>query len=139
VRHDLLTPADKTGRRCAVGAPRICGDRVLSEIRDERLDRTAVNRDELVPTPGAREHQRAEGLDEHFPVVDVNGHRERRAERRRERDEVVRIVQRRDVLNERFLEIQVVGVMDPVKPICPGGPAARRSVEDSISYGSAWR
>ena len=58
------------------------------------------SRHQLVSTLGAAEDLWVQCLDQHLPVIDVDGHRERDAERRGKRDEVVRIIERRDVLDE---------------------------------------
>lgn len=84
------------------------------------MNRTPVDRDELVTDIerilGQRQYGSIDALDQHFAVVDVDAEGKRRAERRGKRDVVVRVVERRDVLDQRLLEVQIVGVVNPLQP-----------------------
>ena len=55
-------------------------------------------------------------VDQHLAVVNVDAHRQRRAERCRKCDGVVGIVQRRDVFDQSFLKVEIVRVLDALQP-----------------------
>ena len=55
-------------------------------------------------------------VDQHLAVVDVDGHPQRRAERRRKRDVVVGVVERGDVFDQGFLKVEIVGMVDALQP-----------------------
>src|SRR6185503_6260777 len=97
-------------------AARIGRDRIFPERLDQRLDRAAVHGNHFVADDEGklrlRQTRAVDGVDQDLAVIDVERQRQRGAERRREGDEVVRVVERRDVFDQGFLEVEIVGVGD---------------------------
>src|SRR5438552_15077836 len=121
MREVLLEPPNDSAGRHSVPAARIAS--VYCEPPegfDEALHSFPIQRNQLVSHSERvlrlRQEQTVDRIDEHRAIVNVHGEAEHRAKWRRKEDGCMSVVERRKVLDERFVKVQVVGLMNSLEP-----------------------
>jgi hypothetical protein len=120
VRLVLLRASRQPSGRKSIGASLVREDEILAQRRDRVPDRAAIKRDQLVSDAKrelrCRQERSVDGIDEHLAVVDIERQWQRHREVARKRNERVSVVQRRHVVDQRLLKIEIGLLVDLLHP-----------------------